>query len=74
MRGQVAGLQAQLDALTIRFNEASAEKAAAVATVQRGRERLELANRLTTALADENVRWAAGIVTLEAEKETLIGE
>ena len=74
MREQVAGLQAQLDILTVRFDEANAEKSSAVAAVDKGQAKLELANRLTSALADENVRWAAGIVTLDAEKELLVGE
>lgn len=74
VREQVANLQAQLDALNIKYNEANAEKAGAIAEVERGQAKLELANRLTNALADENVRWAAGIVQLDAEKELLVGE
>ena len=74
VREQVANLQAQLDALNIKYNEANAEKAGAIAEVERGQAKLELANRLTNALADENVRWAAGIVQLDAEKELLVGD
>ena len=74
VREQVANLQEQLDVLNVKYNEANAEKAGAIAEVERGQAKLELANRLTSALADENVRWAAGIVTLDAEKELLVGE
>ena len=74
MREQVANLQAQLDALNVRYDAASAEKAGAIAKVDRGQAKLELANRLTNALADENVRWAAGIVQLDAAKELLVGD
>lgn len=73
MREQVANLQAQLDALNVRYDAANAEKAGAIAEVDRGQAKLELANRLTNALADENVRWAAGIVQLDAAKELLVG-
>jgi dynein heavy chain, axonemal len=74
VREQVASLESQLAELTVRYDAANAEKAAAIAEVERGQAKLELANRLTNALADENVRWAAGIVTLDAEKELLVGD
>jgi len=74
VQAQVATLQAQLDELTVKLNDANREKAAAIAEVEQGQNKLELANRLTTALADENVRWAEGIDSLEAEKGLLVGD
>jgi dynein heavy chain len=74
VRRQVATLQAQLDELTTKLHAANAEKASAIAEVEQGQSKLELANRLTAALADENVRWAEGITQLEAEKDLLIGD
>jgi len=58
---QVAELTATLNKLITKLNEAEATKAAAEATVERGLAKASLANRLTNALADENVRWAASI-------------
>lgn len=74
VKAQVATLQAELDKLTVNLNAANAEKAAAIAEVEQGQSKLELANRLTSALADENVRWAEGITTLEAEQGLLVGD
>lgn len=71
---QVATLTAQLNILMAKFAEAEATKAAAEATVERGKAKADLANRLTNALADENVRWAAAIEQLTAEQEMLIGD
>jgi hypothetical protein len=34
-------------------------------SVERGQRKLDLAQRLTNALASENVRWAENIVTME---------
>jgi dynein heavy chain, axonemal len=74
VRAQVAELQATLDRLTIELNKANAEKAAAIQLVEDGQRRLDLAKRLTTALADENVRWAQGIETMSQERLLLIGD
>jgi len=71
---KVAGLQATLDKLTTELNAANAEKDSAVAAVEAGQQKLDLANRLTSALADENVRWAEGIEQLTADKELLVGD
>ena len=71
---KVAELQATLDKLTSELNAANAEKDKAVALVEAGQQKLDLANRLTSALADENVRWAEGIELLTADKELLVGD
>lgn len=39
-----------------------------------GQRKLDLAQRLTNALASENVRWAESIVTMEADKVLLVGD
>ena len=70
----VAELTTQLNGLQRKFAEAEATKAAAEATVERGLAKASLANRLTNALADENVRWAASIETLTAEQDMLVGD
>jgi dynein heavy chain, axonemal len=74
VRAQVATLQAQLDELGVKLAAAEAEKAAAVAEVDHGRGKLELATRLTAALADENVRWAAAIADMAASKDAVVGD
>jgi dynein heavy chain len=74
VQAKVADLQATLDRLTKEFDQANAEKQAAIQLVEDGQRRLDLATRLTSALADENVRWALGIETLKAERTLLIGD
>ena len=71
---RVAELQAQLAELQAAFDAANTEKAAAEETVRRGQLKLDLANRLTTALATENVRWAEGVEVLKAERNLLTGD
>jgi len=71
---KVAELQAKLDKLTEEFNRANAEKQQAIDDVERGTMKLDLAQRLTRALADENVRWAEGVAKLKEEKGLLIGD
>ena len=73
-QAKVAELQARLDKLTAEFNAANAEKQQAIDDVERGTLKLDLAQRLTRALADENVRWAEGVGRLKSEKELLIGD
>ena len=71
---QVAKLQAQLDELNVKLAAAEAEKATAIAEVEHGKAKLELATRLTAALADENVRWALAIDEMEATKVRVVGD
>jgi len=70
----VAGLEAKLAKLTTEFNAANKEKQDAMDIVARGQKKLDLAQRLTNALASENVRWAENVVVLEADKELLTGD
>jgi len=74
VNAKVADLQATLDKLTKELAEADAAKAAAIKEVEDGQSRLDLANRLTAALADENVRWAENIESMTADKELLVGD
>lgn len=71
---KVAALEAKLATLTAELNAANAEKQDALDTVDRGQKKLDLAQRLTHALASENVRWAENILTMEADKELLTGD
>ena len=71
---QVAELESKLAKLTSELNAANAEKQEALDTVDRGQKKLDLAQRLTNALASENVRWAESIVVMEADKNILTGD
>jgi dynein heavy chain len=70
----VAALEAKLSELTIQFDAANKEKQDAMDAVERGQNKLDLAQRLTNALASENVRWADNIVQMEADKLLLTGD
>ena len=70
----VAELTLKLNELKAKLAAAEADKAAAEEVVRKGKEKADLANRLTNALADENVRWAASIERLNAEQEMLVGD
>ena len=71
---QVADLEAKLSKLTSELNAANKEKQEAMDSVEKGQRKLDLAQRLTNALASENVRWAENILTMEADKELLTGD
>jgi dynein heavy chain len=70
----VAELTAKLNKLIDQLNAANAEKQEAMDTVERGHRKLDLAQRLTNALASEKIRWAENVETLMAGKELLIGD
>lgn len=71
---QVAELESKLAVLTSELNAANAEKQEALDTVEKGQKKLDLAQRLTNALASENVRWAESIILMEADREILTGD
>ena len=71
---KVAELEAKLAKLTAEFDAANAEKLEAMDAVEKGQRKLDLAQRLTGALASENVRWAENIVTMEGDKDLLTGD
>jgi dynein heavy chain len=70
----VATLEAKLATLTTELNHANSEKQDAMDSVERGQKKLDLAQRLTNALASENVRWGQNIVDMEADKLLLTGD
>jgi dynein heavy chain len=74
VQDKVADLQAKLEKLTIELNQAEHDKQEALDAVDKGQKKLDLAMRLTNALASENVRWAENIITMQAEKELLTGD
>jgi dynein heavy chain len=71
---EVTELETKLAKLTSELNAANQEKQEALESVERGQKKLDLAQRLTNALASENVRWAENIVTMEADKALLTGD
>lgn len=70
----VAELQAKLDKLVAELDAANADKKEAMDSVEKGNKKLDLAQRLTNALASEAVRWAENVVQLEAAKGLLVGD
>eukprot|EP01138_Halocafeteria_seosinensis_P009362 gb/GECG01009567.1/.p1 GENE.gb/GECG01009567.1/~~gb/GECG01009567.1/.p1 ORF type:complete len:4452 (+),score=647.06 gb/GECG01009567.1/:1-13356(+) len=74
VQDKVAELQEQLDKLTKDLEEADKEKQKAQEEVENGQQRLNLAQRLTRALSDEEERWCNGIDQLRTDQKTLIGD
>ena len=74
IRERVAELQAKLAGLAKSFDEASASKERAIETVRKGKEKLDLAQRLTRALGSEGVRWSANIILLQRDFDLLVGD
>lgn len=70
----VADLQAKLDKLTDEFNAAEASRLEAQHIAEKGKMKLELANRLTKALGSEKVRWGESIDRLKDERTYLVGD
>jgi dynein heavy chain len=71
---KVAELQAKLSKLVAEFDAANKEKQDALDTVERGHKKLDLAQRLTTALASENKRWGENVIVLREDKDLLDGD
>jgi len=74
VRARVAELQAKLDTLTTEYNAAESQRLEAQNTAEKGKMKLELANRLTAALGSEKVRWGEGIERLTMERDLLVGD
>jgi dynein heavy chain len=70
----VAELQEKLDALTLEFNAAEATRLEAQTIADKGKKKLDLANRLTKALGSEELRWKDGIGRMTIERELLVGD
>ena len=74
VRARVAALQERLDILTAEYNQAEATRLEAQTVAEKGKLKLELANRLTAALGSEKVRWGEGIERLKYERTLLVGD
>ena len=74
VRARVAELQAKLDDLTVQFNAAEEQRLQAQNTADKGKMKLELANRLTNALGSEKERWTEGVASLTIQREFLTGD
>jgi dynein heavy chain len=70
----VKDLTEKLAVLTKELNEAMAEKASAEAAVAKGMQKLDLAQRLTSALASENERWKESVAQMEIDRNLLTGD
>ncbi|MEW5298846.1 MAG: hypothetical protein WDW36_001923 [Sanguina aurantia] len=71
---KVAELNAMVQNLEDQFKAATDEKEAAIQQSERCRRKLELANRLITALASEGERWALTVQQLGKDYEVLTGD
>jgi dynein heavy chain len=71
---KVNELEEKLAKLTVELNNANTEKQDALDSVERGQRKLDLAQRLTTALSAENERWAENVAQMEADKMLLTGD
>ncbi|KAJ8613144.1 hypothetical protein CTAYLR_004792 [Chrysophaeum taylorii] len=74
VEGEVAELQAKLAELTENLRIADIEKQEALDAVDKGQRKLDLAQRLTSALASENERWKESVVQMEQAKSLLTGD
>jgi dynein heavy chain len=70
----VAELNASLQKLIDEYNSAMAEKDAALKEAERCKTRLDLAQRLVSALGSENDRWANAIVNINLEQKLVTGD
>eukprot|EP00981_Chlorochromonas_danica_P012313 scaffold4815_cov184-Ochromonas_danica.AAC.1 len=74
VKNRVQALQIKLDALTLEFNVVEAQRLEAQIIAEKGKMKLELANRLTNALGSEKIRWGEGITRLRTERTLLVGD
>ncbi len=70
----VADLEEKLAKLTTDLNKANASKKEAMDAVDKGERKLNLAQRLTTALSSENERWGENVQVLRKDEELLVGD
>ncbi|KAH8072714.1 hypothetical protein JL721_3359 [Aureococcus anophagefferens] len=71
---KVADLQSKLAILTDNLDVAERDKQEALDAVEKGQRKLDLAQRLTSALASENERWKESVIQMEASKNLLTGD
>ena len=70
----VAALEQKLAKLTEELDEANSSKKEAMDAVEKGEKKLNLAQRLTTALSSENERWGDNVLILRQDKKLLVGD
>jgi dynein heavy chain len=73
-KARVAELQERLDALLKQYAEAEAAKQGMVEAVAKSQARLDLAQRLVSALESENVRWRQGVQSLGQDMQVIVGD
>ncbi|KAJ0395717.1 hypothetical protein P43SY_006365 [Pythium insidiosum] len=74
VQSKVDALEAKLRALTAEFDQTNRDVQDAIAAVEKGRLRIQLATRLTAALGSESARWASDLDVLQGSAEMLIGD
>jgi len=74
IQAEVAELERALAILVAEFDKANAEKQAAIDEANRCNLKLNLAQRLVSALGSEKIRWAESIVTLSDQLSVIIGD
>ncbi|GMH47852.1 hypothetical protein TrLO_g3977 [Triparma laevis f. longispina] len=74
VKAKVKELEDKLAVLTAELKEATETKEGAEATVAKGMSKLDMANRLISALSSEKVRWTQGVKDLGASRYLLIGD
>ena len=60
--------------MTTEFNAAEAQRLEAQNIAEKGKLKLDLANRLTSALGSEQDRWTEGVSTLGTQRAYLVGD
>lgn len=70
----VNALQEKLAKLTTDLENANCSKQEAMDLVAKGESKLNLAQRLTTALASENKRWAENVLIMKEDAKLLTGD
>lgn len=71
---QLKIIEGKLNVLQASFMEATEEKSKVEREAQDCLDRLSLAERLTTGLASENIRWTATVQDLRKNEETMAGD
>jgi len=73
-RAKLESLQARVKALTEQFEQATADKAAAISQMERTRTRANVAERLVGGLSDEKIRWTQSLEELVERERLLVGD
>ncbi|ETW07727.1 hypothetical protein H310_02174 [Aphanomyces invadans] len=71
---KVHELEERLAKLTASYEQTMEDVNVAIATVERGKIRMNLAKRLTAALGSENIRWQQNVDLLKHEAATTVGD